>query len=74
MHSSQCVLMLLNFLRNVEKNVKEIHEMQEKTQRSQVKSELQLHELNEAAEFITKKFDQYKSERKEKEKIKTIYK
>ena len=43
--------------------------MQEKTQRSQVKSELQLNELNKAAEFITKKFDQYKAERKEKEKI-----
>ena len=43
--------------------------MQEKTQRSQVKGELQLNELNKAAEFITKKFDQYKGERKEKEKI-----
>ena len=56
-------------LQNVEKNVKEIHEMQEKTQSSQIKGELQLKELSEAVEFITKKFDQYEAERKEKEKI-----
>ena len=43
--------------------------MQEKTQSSQIKSELQLRELSEAVEFITKKFDQYEAERKEKEKI-----
>ena len=56
-------------LQNIEKNVKEIHEMQEKTQSSQIKGELQLKELSEAVEFITKKFDQYEAERKEKEKI-----
>ena len=49
-------------LRNVEKNVKE-------TKNSQIKRELQLNELNEAVKFITKKFDQYEAERKEKEKI-----
>ena len=43
--------------------------MQEKTQSSQIKGELQLKELSEAVEFITKKFDQYEAERKEKEKI-----
>ena len=43
--------------------------MQEKTQSSQIKGELQLKELNEAVEFITKNFDQYEAERKEKEKI-----
>ena len=43
--------------------------MQEKTQSSQIKGELQLKESSEAVEFITKKFDQYEAERKEKEKI-----
>ena len=44
------------YLRNIEKKVKEIHEMQEKTQCSQIKDKLQLNMLNEAVEFITKKF------------------
>ena len=43
--------------------------MQEKTQSSQIKGELQLKDLSEAVEFIAKKFDQYETERKEKEKI-----
>ena len=43
--------------------------MQEKTQSSQIKGELQLKELSEAVEFVTKKFDQYEAERKEREKI-----
>ena len=43
--------------------------MQEKTQSSQIKGELQLKYLYEAVEFITKMFDQYEPERKEKEKI-----
>ena len=43
--------------------------MQEKTQSSQIKGELQLNELNESVEFFTKIFDQYEGERKEKEKI-----
>ena len=49
---------------NVEKNIKERHEMQEKTQGSQIKGKLQLSELNEAVEFVTKKFDWYEAERK----------
>ena len=69
MDSPECLLILFNCLQNVEKSVKEIHEMQEKSQSSQIKGELQLKELSEAVEFITKKFDQYEAERKEKEKI-----
>ena len=69
MNSPESFQILFNCLQNVEKSVKEIHEMQEKTQSSQIKGELQLKELSEAVEFITKKFDQYEAERKEKEKI-----
>ena len=69
MDSPECLQILFNCLQNVEKSVKEIHEMQEKTQSSQIKGELQLKDLSEPVEFITKKFDQYETERKEKEKI-----
>ena len=61
MYSPEYLQILFNCLRNVEKNVKEVHEMQENTQSSQIKGELQLNELNEAVKFITKKFDQYEA-------------
>ena len=64
MDSPECLQILFSCLQNVEKSVKEIHEMQEKTQSSQIKGELQLKELSAAVEFITKKFDQHKAERK----------
>ena len=69
MHSPECLLMLFNCLRNVEKNFKEIHEMQEKTQRSQVKGELQLNGLNEAAKFITKNLTSIKQKERKKRKL-----
>ena len=40
--------------------------MQEKTQNSQIKGELQLIVLNEVVEFINEKFDQSVVDRKEK--------
>ena len=58
--SPECLQILFNCLRNAEWNV---------TQSSQIKDELQLNGLTETVEFITKKFDQYEIERKEKEKI-----
>ena len=61
--------MLFNCLRNVEKNFKDIHEMQEKTQRSQVKGELQLNGLNEAAKFITKNLTSIKQKERKKRKL-----
>ena len=67
MDSQELLQILFNCLRNVERNVKEIHEIREKTQSSQIKGELQLNELNEVVQFITKKFDQYEAERKERE-------
>ena len=69
MDSPEYLQILFNCLQNVEKSVKKIHEMQEKTQSSQNKDELQLKDLSEAVKFVTKKFDQYETERKEKEKI-----
>ena len=68
MDSPERLQILFNCLLNIEKSVKEINEMQGKTQSSQIKGELQLKDLSEPVEFITKKFDQYETERKEKEK------
>ena len=67
--SPECLQIIFNCLQNVEKNVNEIYEMQEKIQSSQIKGELQLNKLNHAVDFITKKCDQYESERTEKDKI-----
>ena len=43
--------------------------MQEKTQRSQVKGELQLNGLNEAAKFITKNLTSIKQKERKKRKL-----
>ena len=67
MDSQGLLQLLFNCLRNFDRNVKEIHEIRKKTQSSQIKGELQLNELNEVVQFITKKFDQYEAERKERE-------
>ena len=53
MDSPECLQILFNCLQNVEKSVKEMHEMQEKSRSSQIKGELQFKELSEAVEFIT---------------------
>ena len=68
MDSLEC-LQIFDSLQNAEKNVTKMYEMKEKTQRTQIKGELQLNKLNEAVEFITKKIDQYEAEKKENEKI-----
>ena len=67
--SPECLQIIFNCLRNVEKSVNEIYEMQEKIQSSQIKGELQLNKLNDAVDFITKKCDQHEAERTEKDKI-----
>ena len=36
---------------------------------SQIKGELQLKDLNEAVNFISTKFDEYKKQRKEREQV-----
>lgn len=52
---------LFNCLRNVEKKVKKKHEMQEMTQNSWIKGELQLNDLNDPVDFISKtKRENYK--------------
>ena len=70
MDSPKCLQILFNCLQNVEKVLRRYMKCFESfTQSSQIKGELQLKDLSEAVEFIAKKFDQYETERKEKEKI-----
>ena len=70
MDSPECLQILFNCLQNVEKVLRRYMKCFESfTQTSQIKGESQLKDLSEAVEFIAKKFDQYETERKEKEKI-----
>ena len=48
MDSPECLQILFSSLLNVEKSVKKIREMQDKTRSSQIKGELQLKDLSEA--------------------------
>ena len=70
MDSPECLQILFNCLQNVEKVLRRYMKCFESfTQTSQIKGESQLKDLSEAVEFIAKKFDQYETERQEKEKI-----
>ena len=70
MDSPECLQILFNCLQNVEKVLRRYMKCFESfTQTSQIKGESQLKDLSEAVEFIAEKFDQYETERKEKEKI-----
>ena len=70
MDSPECLQILFNCLQNVEKVLRRSMKCFESfTQTSQIKGESQLKDLSEAVEFIAEKFDQYETERKEKEKI-----
>ena len=64
--STDCVAILYNCLKNVEKQVKEIYQISETTKESQIKGELQLVEMVESVKYINEKFDEDEKERKEK--------
>ena len=64
MDSTECMQILFNCLRKV----KRIHEIQEMTQNPKIKGELQLNDLNDAVDLISKKIDQYEAEELEKRK------
>ena len=66
--SPECVTILFNCLQNLEKQVKEIHEISKDTKDSQIKGEKQLKDLSEAINFINEKFEEYEKDRREKEK------
>ena len=67
--SDDCVEILCNCMKNVEEKMNELFQVTSSAKDSQIKGELQLKDLNEAANFISAKFDKYEKERKEREQI-----
>ena len=67
--SPDCVKILYNCIKNVEKQIQGIHSKAEETQVSQIKGEQDLMDLNKTVNFICEKFDEYERDRAEKEKI-----
>ena len=63
-----CVLILANFLRSLEQQVKETFDLAKKSSKSQIKGELALQDVNNAISFIGEEFDAYEKEIRENEK------
>ena len=71
--SPDCVNILFNCIKNVEKQITQIFENTKEIKEGQIKDDKQLAELTEAVDFISNKFDEYEKDRKEKEgRIKTL--
>ena len=66
--SPDCVTILVNCIKNVEKQAVEIFSKTEETKNSQIKGEQHLIELNKTATLISKKFDADEKEKLEREK------
>ena len=66
--SPDCVTILVNCIKNVEKQAVEIFSKTEETKNGQIKGEQHLIELNKTATLISKKFDADKKEKLEREK------
>ena len=67
--SPECESILMNCMHNLEKQVRQIFKMLEKTNDSQIKGECKLTDLAKGVEFITQKFDEYEKDRREKDSI-----
>ena len=67
--SPDCVKILYNCIKNVEKQIHDIHSKSKETKMSQIKGEQRLMDLNKTFNFISKKFDEYERDRADKEKI-----
>ena len=59
----------MNFLKNLEKEVKELKDLASSNNANQIKGERQLLDLKDAVDFISNKFDDFERGRLEKEKI-----
>ena len=66
--SNECVEILMNCLRNLEKEVKELKDLASSNNANQIKGERQLLDLKDAVDFISNKFDDFEGDRMEKEK------
>ena len=64
-----CVEILLNCIKKMEKQITQIFDNTNELNEKQIKGKSYLRELSDAVDFITKKFDKYEQERKEREEI-----
>ena len=67
--SEDCVKILLSCLRNLEKEVKDIHKLALSNNDNQIKGEKQLADLSESIKFMSDKFYVFGKERQEQEKV-----
>ena len=57
--SEDCVKILLSCLRNLEKEVKDIHKLALSNNNNQIKGEKQLPDLSKSIKFMSDKFDEF---------------
>ena len=69
LRSNECVEILMNCLKNLEKEVKELKDLASSNNANQIKGERQLLDLKDAVDFISNKLDHFESDRLEKKKI-----
>ena len=67
--SPECIEILFNCLRNVERQTKDIFTLAHSTQDHQIKSEKQLTDLTESINLLSYKFKEYEEDRAKKDKI-----
>ena len=67
--SPECIEILFNSLRNVERQTKDIYTLAHSTQDHQIKGEKQLIDLAESINFLSDKFKEYEEDRAKKDKI-----
>ena len=70
--SSDCVAILVNCIKNVEKQIVEILSKTEETKNSQIKAEQHLMELNETVTLISEQLDKYERDQIIKEMQKEL--
>ena len=67
--NEDCRGILLNCLKNSEKEIKYIRSLVDQNRQTQVKGEESLADLSESVKFITHKFDEYEKKREGKNEI-----
>ena len=60
--SPECIEILFNCLRNVERKTKDIYTLAHSTQDHQIKGEKQLIDLTESVNLLSDKFEEYKED------------
>ena len=69
LESANCKALLFNCLKNLEGKVREIFDLANTTNESQIKGEQQLKCLTDSVEFISARFDEYEADRKKKDEM-----